>query len=52
MGETNPPTLPIIFIVPESVATDLPPTSMHAVHAPGNWMSLQKATSAMATTAR
>src|SRR5438105_4165162 len=52
IGETNPPKFPIIFMVPERVATDLPPTSMHAVHAPGNWMSLQKETKAIAATAR
>ena len=45
------PTLPIMFILPESVPAYLPPTSMQVLQLPGMVRSLQKLANPMASMA-
>ena len=40
IGATKPPRLPIMFMLPENVPANRPPTSMHAPHAQGRTKSL------------
>src|SRR5579864_13948 len=42
MGDTTPPRLPIMFMVPDSVPAYLPPTSIQAAQLPGITRSLEK----------
>src|SRR5579872_1697660 len=51
VGETAPPRLPIMFMVPESVPAYLPPTSIHVPQEPGITRSLQKLAKPIATMA-
>ena len=47
IGATNPPRLPIMFIAPENVPANRPPTSMHAPQAQGSAKSLNSPASPM-----